>query len=355
MDKNFVFEIGMKFDSEEESYNAYNLYAVVKDFGVRKGPKTKNRNNEITRCLFLCSYEGQSDKLSPFQEMKRQRLEYRCGCLARIKFKISNDMWKVCEFNDVHSHPMIEGNLRHFIQSGRKLTSATKNILGSMVEAGIRTKKAIRYLQKEAGGIKNTEFIEQDAHNFIQAHKRNIISGGDAQALINHFMHLQSEDSNFFYSFQVDEDGRFCNFFWRDSISRMHYECFGDVIIFDTTYRTNKYNMICATFVGVNNHWKNIFFGCAFLCDETTSYFTWLFQAFLKGMGEKTPTTIFTDQAPTIAAVVREVFPETCHQLCEWYIDRNAQKIYPIFTGNKDFKTTSILSYGDASQNQNLK
>ncbi|PHT34545.1 hypothetical protein CQW23_26345 [Capsicum baccatum] len=78
--------------------------------------------------------EGQYDKLSPFQERKRQRLECRCGCLAHIKFQIPNDMWEVCEFNDVHSHPMIEDNLRHFIQSGRKLTSATKNILGSMVE-----------------------------------------------------------------------------------------------------------------------------------------------------------------------------------------------------------------------------
>ncbi|KAM3201034.1 hypothetical protein P3L10_033397 [Capsicum annuum] len=186
IDKNFIFEIGMKFYSEEESYNAYNSYVVAK---------------------------GQSDKLSRFQERKRQRLEYRYGCLARIKFQISNDMWEVCKFNDVHSRSMIEDNLRHFIQPGRKLTSATKNILGSMIETGIRTKKVVLYLQNEAGGIENTEFIEQDAHNFIQAHERNMISGGDAQTLINHFMHLQSEDSNFFYSFQVDEDGRLCNFF----------------------------------------------------------------------------------------------------------------------------------------------
>lgn len=100
-----------------------------------------------------------------------------------------------------------------------------------------------------------------------------MISGGDAQTMINHFMHLQSEDSNFFYSFQVDEDGRLCNFFWRDSISKLHYECFGDVMIFDTTYRTNRYDMICAPFVGVNNHWKNTFFGCAFLYNKTSGYF----------------------------------------------------------------------------------
>lgn len=33
-----------------------------------------------------------------------------------------------------------------------------------------------------------------------------MISSGEAQTMINHFMHLQSEDSNFFNSFQVDED-----------------------------------------------------------------------------------------------------------------------------------------------------
>lgn len=77
-----------------------------------------------------------------------------------------------------------------------------------MVDVGIWAKKVVRYLHNEAGGIENMGFIEQDAHNFIQAHKRNMISGGDSQTLINHFMHLQSENSNFFHSFQVNEDGR---------------------------------------------------------------------------------------------------------------------------------------------------
>ncbi|KAM3204866.1 hypothetical protein P3L10_028276 [Capsicum annuum] len=105
--KNFVFEIDMKFNSKEESCNAYNSYAVARGFVVRKGGKTNNVKGETIRRLFLCSCEGQSDKLSPFQERKQQRLEYRCGCIARIKFKISNGIWEVCEFNDVHSHPII--------------------------------------------------------------------------------------------------------------------------------------------------------------------------------------------------------------------------------------------------------
>lgn len=100
-------------------------------------------------------------------------------------------------------------------------------------------------------------------------------------------------------------------------------------MIFDTTYRTNRYDMICAPFVVVNNHWNNTFFGCAFLCNETSGSFVWLFQTFLKAMGGKTPKTIFTDQAPTIAFAIKEVFPGTCHRLCEWHSDRNAQKNIP--------------------------
>ena len=73
----------------------------------------------------------------------------------------------------------------------------------------------------------------------------------------------------FFYAIQVDQENRMTNIFWRDGRSRIDYNSFGDVICFDTTYRTNKYNMICAPFVGVNHHWKNVLFGYAFLLDET--------------------------------------------------------------------------------------
>ena len=62
----------------------------------------------------------------------------------------------------------------------------------------------------------------------------------------------------------MDQDNRMTNFFWRDSRSKFDYDCFGDTVCFDTTFRTNKYNLICAPFAGVNHHWKNVLFGCVF-------------------------------------------------------------------------------------------
>ena len=51
---------------------------------------------------------------------------------------------------------------------------------------------------------------------------------------------------------------------------------------FDTTYRTNMYNMICAPLVDIKNHWNNVLFSCAFLLDETIVSFTWLFETFIE-------------------------------------------------------------------------
>ena len=41
------------------------------------------------------------------------------------------------------------------------------------------------------------------------------------------------------------------------------YESYGDVVLFDKTYKVNAYDMPCGILVGVNNHGKTILFGCA--------------------------------------------------------------------------------------------
>ncbi|KAL2936163.1 Protein FAR1-RELATED SEQUENCE 3 [Bienertia sinuspersici] len=59
------------------------------------------------------------------------------------------------------------------------------------------------------------------------------------------------------------------------------YQKYGDVIVFDTTYKVNAYDMPCAIFVGVDNHGKTILFGCALLRNEKTSTFKWLMKTFV--------------------------------------------------------------------------
>ena len=104
------------------------------------------------------------------------------------------------------------------------------------------------------------------------------------------------------------------------------YKLFGDLVVFDTTYRTNKYDIICAPFIGMNHHSKNGMFGCGFLLNEKIDSLIWLFHTFLKSMRHKHPITIMTNQVFSMAAAIQEVFPQTCHRLCYWHIIENSKK-----------------------------
>ncbi|PKU73402.1 Protein FAR1-RELATED SEQUENCE 5 [Dendrobium catenatum] len=133
-----------------------------------------------------------------------------------------------------------------------------------MTDAGIRTTDAFSFLADEVGGVKNIGFTSRDAYNFIQRIKRAKIELEDTNTLIELFKERQLNDNMFSWDVQKDEFDRLLNFFWVDGIGKIDYDCFGDVIIFYTSYRLNKYNLVCAPFVGINNHWQNILLGMTF-------------------------------------------------------------------------------------------
>ncbi|XP_038698001.1 protein FAR1-RELATED SEQUENCE 5-like [Tripterygium wilfordii] len=134
------------------------------------------------------------------------------------------------------------------------------------------------------------------------------------------------ENPSFNYAVQLDNEEQITNIFWADSRMLIDYIYFGDVIIFDTTYGTNKALRPLAVFTGFNHHRGIIVFGAALLYDETIASFKWLFKTFLAAHKEKMPQTIFTDQDAAMAKAINEVMPNTFHGLCSWYIMQNAIK-----------------------------
>lgn len=100
------------------------------------------------------------------------------------------------------------------------------------------------------------------------------------------------------------------------------YGVFGDVVLFDTMYNTNRYGMIFAPFIGVNHHHHHhtIVFGCGFLSDEKTESFVWLFNKFIEVMPKGAPNLIITDQNLAMTKAISNVLPQTVHRYCLWHI-----------------------------------
>jgi hypothetical protein len=160
----------------------------------------------------------------------------------------------------------------------------------------------------------------KDCLNHIQKVRKLRLGDGDGGALLNYFSKMQSDNSNFYYEIDLDKKNRLKNIFWADARCRATCEEFGDVVTFDTTYLTNRYDMPFAPFVGVNHHGRSILLGCGLLSNEDTSTFTWLFNSWLTCMNGQAPTSIITDQDRAMQNAIEIVFPNTNHRWCMWHI-----------------------------------
>jgi zinc finger SWIM domain-containing protein 3 len=196
-----------------------------------------------------------------------------------------------------------------------------------MRSAGIRPSDIYNFYEEWCGGAENVPFLEMDSNNYIRTERMKYLEPKDAQTVLDYLKNKQAEDPSFFYAVDLDkEDGRIANFFWADGQSIMDYSSFGDVISFDTTFSTNKFERPFAPILGVNHHKQTIVFGAALLFNETTESFVWLFRTFLKAMSGKEPKTIFTDQCAAIIKAIGKVFQNTIHRLCLWHLYQNAAR-----------------------------
>ena len=84
---------------------------------------------------------------------------------------------------------------------------------------------------------------------------------------------MRTQDPGMEVRFVIDEEGRIKSMLWCTGKNRSDYAQFGDVVTFDTTYRTNLYNLPFGLFVGVNNHFQSIIFGGVLLTSEKTEDF----------------------------------------------------------------------------------
>jgi zinc finger SWIM domain-containing protein 3 len=196
-----------------------------------------------------------------------------------------------------------------------------------MREGGMKPAQVFEFMVQFYGGADKVPFSWMDCNNEIGRQRKKYLEANDTKTLMDYLKNKQIEDPSFFYAVDIDEeDGRMINFFWADGQSIMDYACFGDVVSFDTTFQTNKFELPFAPLLGTNHHKQTIIFGAALLFDETIESFVWLFQTFLEAMSGKHPSTIFTDQDAAMAGAISYVFPNTSHRLCLWHIYLNAAK-----------------------------
>ncbi|XP_059670869.1 protein FAR1-RELATED SEQUENCE 5-like [Cornus florida] len=270
---------GMIFQSEEEVHSYYNNYAKCQGFGIAKS-SVKNRSDSKSRYFSLaCSRNGKL--ISTAKNSFNPRPSTKANCKAKINVTVKeNGNFIITHVYLDHNHALSLTKARHF-RCNKALDSDVKRRLELNDLAGIKLNKKFHALVVEAGNYENLSFSERDCRNYIAKARQLRLGIGDAEALRKYFYCMQNQNSNFYYMTDIDDEGRLRNVFWADARCRAVYQSFGDVIAFNSTYLTNRYNMQFAPFVGVNHHGQSVLLGCGLLSNEDTDTYTWLFETWL--------------------------------------------------------------------------
>ncbi|XP_031250052.1 protein FAR1-RELATED SEQUENCE 8-like [Pistacia vera] len=312
--------VGMEFESYDDAYNYYNCYAKELGFAIRvKSSWTKRNSKEKRGAVLCCNCEG----FKTIKEANSRRKETRTGCLAMIRLRlVESNRWRVDEVKLEHNH-LFDPERAQNSKSHKKMEAGSKRKVEPTVDVEVRTIKLYRTPVLDSVGSGSSNSNVGEISNHVDLLKRLKLNKGDAQVIYNYFSRVQLTDPNFVYLMDLNDEGYLRNVFWIDSKSRAAYSFFGDVVAFDTTCLSNKYEIPLIAFVGVNHHGQSVLLGCGLLADETFETYIWLFRAWLTCMLGRPPQTIITGQCQVMQSAIAEVFPRAHHHLCLSHVMQN--------------------------------
>lgn len=70
---------------------------------------------------------------------------------------------------------------------------------------------------------------------------------------------------------------------------------FLDIVIVDSTYRRNRFNLPLVNVIGINNYGQNVMLAFSLLSNETTEDYKWLFSELKKIWGNNKPVNFIID------------------------------------------------------------
>ncbi|KAK7312397.1 hypothetical protein VNO77_36222 [Canavalia gladiata] len=306
---------GMSFPSKDAVKSFYKQYACRMGFGFIIRNSKKRRDGKLHYFILTCSREGNRvpNTLKTLPTIKN-------NCEARITVSLKEDgLWYIMKAVLDHSHELNPSKGMMF-KANKNSNMQLKRTIEFSHEAKVEKKECIQSLVCDVGRYENLSFVEQNVRKYVQKERHIIGKEGDGKALMSYFLRMQEQNRRFFYD--IDLDDFFCvkNVFWADARSRAAYDSFGDVVTFDTTYLTNKYDLPFVSFIGVNHHGQRILVGCGLLSSEDIESFVWLFKSWLRCMSGNPPKGIVTDQCKAIQNAIQLVFPTIQHRWCLCHI-----------------------------------
>ena len=162
-------------------------------------------------------------------------------------------------------------------KSHRHIDRYRKDLVKQLRDSNVCLGKVFNIVGSFFGSVENVTFTKRSLKTLCRKLNKDQ-SDSDAMKTMEILADMKANDPDFNYTVQVDEDSRIKTLMWVTSRGCDQYRYFGDAITFDTTYRTNLYDIPFGLFVGVNNHFQSMILAGVLVRDETQVSFEFFFQ-----------------------------------------------------------------------------
>ena len=255
----------------------------------------------------------------------RNRGHHSSDCMFRInayRWKQDN-LVHISKVNGTHNHELVE-NIHMVAARYRKLSSEMIEDVRLLATCGVRAGAIIEVLQRKNPG---QHIHARNIYNMVQSIRFQKGVTSDAGSMYLELVKQQKENPTLHVDTRFEgQDNHLVGLCWMRPNQQQLWARFHDVILLDTTAKTNRYSMILCVVVLVDNHNRSRLAATAIVSDETKDTFTWLFESINKATGGLAPRLLYTDADPAMIAAVNSSWPNTKHHFCLFHIRKNLEK-----------------------------
>ena len=292
-------------DAEEAIIRTSETLGVVVHFRYRN----KNSAKVVTSAQLYCKH-GRTPSTTHGNSGKTD-----CPFVLQYKWDPNDSSYVIEPINTVHNHPIVV-----------RTTGVTG--LPEALKWRIREMR-----QQEASSSTIMEMLRQEGQPILSY--SDIASIGrrpqDLRVFLDEFTLFFNElnSRNFLYEFDepVGKDDRryIKHVFFTTHEALDTFKHFPEVVLFDTTYKTNVSRKPLGAFVGIDANHKSFVIGMVLLSSEKTDAFNFAMEALLKksNIDKNLVRTVFTDYDKTLRLAFSNHFPDASLLICRWHVKKN--------------------------------
>ena len=326
-----TLKIGDLFNDWESVQVIIDSYAKQNGFVVNKSRKDVDPVDKsiIRRRVYICWKSGthQSKKVEDIS-LHRDCTSYKTDCSWQANFYLgkNTNLIRLTKFIQEHNHQCDPKTIEFAPKNLRLPQQIIDKIEHYTTNGNLGAEQQYKLLVQE---YPQYNIAKKNLYNAIQKFRGvRIHDETDAAKMLLYLLKQREDDPDYVVIPRLEGPANeLTGLFWMTS-----QQCndlwpkFHDVVVYDTTSKTNRYEMALSLFVAIDNNYKTRIVAQALTKYENQTDFNWILQCILQATNDLPPKVLFTDSDPAIIAAVQVVYPQTRHLLCVYHLLENVKK-----------------------------